>query len=187
MEESRIRELAAAEGFAAAAVIPVNELVFVPEYRKYCEENSCGNYGANYGCPPDCGTPEVMKARVLAHTHAAVFQTRTQVRDFMDDREMKKLKKRHTEMTWKLLEKLKQEGMDQNGFPIMCGPCGICPVCHKTEETPCVCPEKMASCLSAYCIDAGKMAESCGMEIQWDGNIVSFFSLYIYHDKRMNE
>ena len=41
MEESRIRELAAAEGFAAAAVIPVNELVFVPEYRKYCEENSC--------------------------------------------------------------------------------------------------------------------------------------------------
>lgn len=180
MEESRIRELVAAEGFAAAAVIHVNGLVFVPEYRKYCEENSCGNYGANYGCPPDCGTPEVMKARVLAHTHAAVFQTRTQVRDFMDDREMKKLKKRHTEMTWKLLEKLKQEGMDQNGFPIMCGPCGICPVCHKTEETPCVCPEKMASCLSAYCIDAGKMAESCGMEIQWDGNIVSFFSLYIY-------
>ena len=112
--------------------------------------------------------------------HAAVFQTRTQVRDFIDDREMKKLKKRHTEMTWKLLEKLKQEGMDQNGFPIMCGPCGICPVCHKAEEAPCVCPEKMASCLSAYCIDAGKMAESCGMEIQWDGNIVSFFSLYIY-------
>ena len=29
-------------------------------------------------------------------------------------------------------------------------------------------------------IGAGKMAESCGMEIQWDGNIVSFFSLYIY-------
>lgn len=35
---------AKALGFTQAALMPVSELVIVPEYRMFCEENLCGNY-----------------------------------------------------------------------------------------------------------------------------------------------
>ena len=50
-------------GFANAAVIDVKDLVFVLEYRKFCEENLCGNYGLVPACPPACGTAEEMRER----------------------------------------------------------------------------------------------------------------------------
>ena len=31
-------------GFSDAAVMKTDKLVFVPEYRVFCEENACGNY-----------------------------------------------------------------------------------------------------------------------------------------------
>ena len=57
---------AKALGFTQAALMPVSELVIVPEYRMFCEENLCGRYGANYSCPPDCGTPEELHRQLLA-------------------------------------------------------------------------------------------------------------------------
>ena len=54
-----------AEEFGFTAVwFPVSEIPTNPEYLKYCEVNRCGNYGANYACPPDCGTPDEMRARL---------------------------------------------------------------------------------------------------------------------------
>ena len=32
-------------GFTDAALLPVEALVVVPEYRAFCEQNLCGNYG----------------------------------------------------------------------------------------------------------------------------------------------
>lgn len=35
--------MAKAAGFTGAAVLPVRELVVVPEYRRFCAQNLCGN------------------------------------------------------------------------------------------------------------------------------------------------
>ena len=50
-------------GFSNAAVMDTKKLVFVPEYRIFCEENRCGCYNLNPACPPSCGTAEEMKQR----------------------------------------------------------------------------------------------------------------------------
>ena len=42
--------------------LPVRELVVVPEYRRFCEQNLCGNYGVLPACPPVSGTVEEMTA-----------------------------------------------------------------------------------------------------------------------------
>ena len=54
-------------GFSGAAVIDTAELVFIPEYRVFCEENLCGNYDLNPACPPESGTVEEMKAHALTY------------------------------------------------------------------------------------------------------------------------
>ena len=48
-------------GFSDAAVMKTDKLVFVPEYRVFCEENACGNYDKNPACPPESGTVEEMR------------------------------------------------------------------------------------------------------------------------------
>ena len=64
MTNEQIIQYAVDEGFAAAEIVDTCDIVFDPSFRPYCEENLCGQYGANYSCPPDCGSPEAMKQRV---------------------------------------------------------------------------------------------------------------------------
>ena len=75
MTEAEMIQCAIDEGVAAAAIVDTTQIVFDLSFRPYCEENLCGQYGANYSCPPDCGSPEEMKQRILAHKKALVLQT----------------------------------------------------------------------------------------------------------------
>ena len=82
MTDAKMIQLAIEEGFAAAEIVDTTQIVFDPSFRPYCEENLCGQYGANYSCPPDCGSPEEMKQRILAHKKALVLQTIWGVADY---------------------------------------------------------------------------------------------------------
>ena len=62
-------------GFADAAIMDTKDLVFVPEYRQFCEDNLCGNYNLVPACPPACGTVEEMQAKALKYEKALVLQT----------------------------------------------------------------------------------------------------------------
>ena len=92
-------------GFSDAAVMKTDKLVFVPEYRVFCEENACGNYDKNPACPPESGTVEEMKERALGYENTLVLQT-TQDR-LMDYR---KAKLAHNKLTEQLSEKMKECG-----------------------------------------------------------------------------
>ena len=61
-------------GFSDAAVMDTDNLVFMPEYRVFCEENACGNYDKNPACPPESGTVEEMKARALKYEKTLVLR-----------------------------------------------------------------------------------------------------------------
>ena len=66
MTHETMTGMAAEEGFAAAAVINTAEIPLDASFRPLCEENLCGKYGVNYSCPPDCGSPEDMRLRLLS-------------------------------------------------------------------------------------------------------------------------
>jgi predicted metal-binding protein len=183
MDEIKIYEIADEQGFSAAMVIDTDDLQFVPEFRVFCEENDCGNYGKNYGCPPDCGTTQQMKERVLSFRKAVVFQSRAQVENLMDPAQTKPLKKDHINRTRRAMKRMEEEGMKMDGFAIMCGPCNFCSTCAIQEGKPCPHEDKRFSCLSAYCINATELAAHCGMEMQWGGNVASFFSMYVFDRK----
>ena len=65
--------LAKISGFTDAAFLPVRELVVVPEYRRFCEQNLCGNYGVLPVCPPMSGTVEEMTAVMQRYKTALVL------------------------------------------------------------------------------------------------------------------
>ena len=94
-------------GFSGAAVIDTAELVFIPEYRVFCEENLCGNYDLNPACPAESGTVEEMKAHALTYEKTLVLQT-TQGGQM----DYKKAKLAHNHLTEELADKIKAARYD---------------------------------------------------------------------------
>ena len=156
MDEQFLIDTALATGFTNVAVMDVKDLVYVPEYRKFCEENLCGNYNLLPVCPPVCGTAEEMHNRIVGYQRALILQT-----------ELKPVKKEHSEyLAGKkahnlLLEQLIAKLELKNILVMSCG------------------PWKSYSCMSAYCIFVRKLAESCGLEYDCGPGLLAFFGMIV--------
>ena len=179
MEKEKILQLAEAFGFAQSALIKTQELVFVEEYRQYCEQNLCGNYNRNYGCPPYCGTVSEMREKVMQYENALVLKTHYEVLDALDGALIKPLKKVHTVLTRQLLEVLHKEGIER-GLAIMAGPCNLCEECMMPKGIACLHENERFSCMSAYSIDVVELSKRCDMELSWATDQVSLFSIFAF-------
>ena len=178
MTDDQIIQLAYGEGFAAAAVTDTDKIVFDPAFRPYCAENLCGQYGVNHSCPPDCGTPEEMKARVLAHRKALVLQSSWEISDFSDQPAIKAAKRAHNEAEIRLIRQIRAQGCD--GLIVGASGCALCSPCAKKLGEPCRFPDYQYSCMSAYCVFVKKLADQCGMEYDCGDGLLAFFGMYIF-------
>lgn len=178
MNIETIINYAIAEGFAGAAVVDTSQIPFDPTFRPYCEENLCGQYGANYSCPPDCGSPEAMKQRVLSHKKALVLQTMWEVSDYSDMASIKPAKAAHNAAQIRLAKHLRSEGC--NGFLVGASGCALCSPCKQQLGLPCAFPEYQYSCMSAYCVFVKKLADLCGLEYDCGDGLLAFFGMYVF-------
>ena len=178
MTWEEMTSIAAEEGFAAAVVTDTKDIPFDPSFRPLCAENLCGKYGANYSCPPDCGTPDEMRARIQAHRHALVLQTIWEIADYSDSKAIKAAKKEHNAATLRLLGRLRRA--DVPGFPVGASGCALGETCAIVEHEPCRYPDLYYSCMSAYCIFVRRLAEQCGMEYDCGPGLLAFFGMYVF-------
>lgn len=177
MTNDTILKLALDAGFADAALVDTAEIPFEPAFRICCEDNSCGKYGVNYACPPDCGTTDQMRRQIQARRYALVLQTLWDVEDPMDPKETKTAKGRHNRMVRALIDQLEEA---HHGFMVGASGCNLCPVCAIVEGQPCRFPDKKFSCMSAYCVYVQKLAEQCGMEYDAGPGVTALFGMYVF-------
>ena len=76
-------KLAESEGFHACLISP-EQVPVDAKFRVYCEENRCGKYGANYSCPPDCGTVEELHQNILKEDCVLILQTFWDIKGYDD-------------------------------------------------------------------------------------------------------
>ena len=178
MNEQKWIQMALDEGFSAAALIGVDQIVCDPAFRPYCEENLCGQYGANYSCPPDCGTPREMDDRLRGFERALVFQTKWQIDDWYDKKAIRHAKQTHNDAMLRLIDRMRAEGLPG----VMCGAscCTLCERCARIDGKPCLFPDRRFSCLSAYCVYVKKLADACGMEYTCADGSLALFGLYAF-------
>jgi predicted metal-binding protein len=147
-------------GFSNAAFMKVSDLVVVPGYRKYCEQNRCGCYGVLEACPPKSGSVEEMVGTMQSYKSALILQTVVAMADINDTMEQKNAKRQHNALTEQLMEYMHQDGI-KDVLMIGAG------------------PWKTNSCMSAYCVDAQKMADAVGMKCWEKDGKARFFSLLL--------
>lgn len=157
MDKNEIVSFALENGFSAAAITGTDTLVVDPGYRKYCEENLCGCYDRLSVCPPQSGTVEEMRERFIRYPNALVLQTLVTP----DDKELfedpRRAKSAHNRLAEKLIALLPSDHLWMSAGPY-----------------------QNNSCMSAYCVDCQKLADSVGM-LCWahDGNY-RFFSVICF-------
>ena len=156
-----IISLAKGMGFTDAALLPVEKLVIVPEYRRFCEENLCGNYNVLPVCPPMSGTVEEMTAAMRKYRTALVLTIVTTPVNYMDRAEQRASKKHQNLLTEQLMEAMRADGLSDL---LMMG----------------AGPWKHASCMSAYCVDAQKMADAAHMKCWENDGKIRYFSLILF-------
>ena len=175
--QARYRDAARALGFAEAGFLPAAEIPFRHEFRKFCEDNLCGHYGANYSCPPSCGSPEEMEERAAAFREAVVLRSQWPAESPADMGSTMDHKQRHNRWMRQFVDRFREE--DGPSLVMAGGCCGLCEPCRMTLNQPCPHPESAWSCLSAYCVDVAELARLAGVDFRWDPRQVSFYSVYL--------
>lgn len=154
-------KLALKHGFHNAGIVGVEQLSFVPEYRKFCEDNLCGQYGRNPACPPVSGTVEDMIAGCRRYSKALVLQVISDCSP-ADNMATKAEKHRMNLMTEELIKEMNSKGFSDT-LMMSAG------------------PFKNNSCMSAYCVDAQKMADAVGIPCWVDDGKCRFFTLVLFN------
>ena len=154
-------QLAKDFGFTDAALLPVADLVVVPAYRCFCEVNLCGNYDVLPVCPPMSGTVEEMTANMRRYQTALVLTIETTPNCYTDKAEQKAVKRAQNILTEQLMDQMRADGQTDL---LMMG----------------AGPWKTASCMSAYCVDAQKMADAVHMKCWENDGKIRYFSLILF-------
>ncbi|MDD6361431.1 MAG: DUF2284 domain-containing protein [Christensenellaceae bacterium] len=178
LTNEQLINIALGAGFSSAAIINVRDLVFDPYFRDCCKQNYCGKYGANYSCPPDCGTFSEMKNKITARSKALALQTLGRVPDISDDEAVIRARAYHNEASFRLARILR---LNPDEFVLAgAGYCALCNPCAVTENKPCRFPDKRYSCMSAYCVNVKDLAEKCGMPYQYADGVLPLFGLLAF-------
>ena len=153
-------ETALAKGFSAAAIMDTKDLTVVREYRRFCEENRCGCYDNLPACPPKCGTVDEMLERMGRYEKALILQTVVTPENETLISAYARAKSAHNVLADELLAEMSAAGLTD----VLVMSAG---------------PWKGYSCMSAYCVDAQKMADCVGMDCWKDDGCCRYFSLIL--------
>ena len=178
MTDQELIDFSVGCGFSDAKIAGTGEIVFDPSFRPYCAENLCGQYGVNYTCPPDCGTPEEMKQKIMVHKKALVMESLWEVKDYSDQAAIKKGKAAHNRWEIQVLKQARAQGLD--GFLVGASGCSLCSPCRMKSGEPCCFPDLRWSCMSAYCIFVKKLTDLCGMDYDPGPGLVTFYGMFVF-------
>ena len=165
-----------------AAVICAKDIPVDGSFRKFCEDNLCGKYNANYSCPPACGTCDEVRERLYAADKALVLQRIYEIGSYENKQGMLKAKKELNLAVLQLTDRLRKAGA--NCFCLGYDGCPLCDPCKQVRGEPCAFPEKKISCMSAYCIDVGKLAGKCGLEFAWVPEKLHLFGMILFNESK---
>jgi predicted metal-binding protein len=171
----------AAQGVSGMASFPTSLIKFNGEYRRYCLQNLCGNYGRSWTCPPNGGSAESIANEIRGHKTGVVFTVGGDLRCAVDWKSMMKvagaLNKICFHITDEIIPKI-------GGAVFGYGPCKYCEKCAFLTEEPCRYPHKRVRSLECACVDVGELAKSLGMKIKDDDpDRITFFGLFVFGTK----
>lgn len=171
----KINEMGAYKvGFVDVADISVLE-----EFREMCKQNSCGNYGKSYMCPPDAGEIKDLMAKLKTYQTAVVYQTVNELEDSYDFEGMMDAGQKTNDLAQNLTEWLKEHNY-KDFMHLGAGGCRVCERCGKKDDIPCRFPDKAMASLETYGVNVSELASLADMKYINGKDTVTFFGTVFF-------
>ena len=152
-------------------------LEFTSRVRWVCE-NECPRFGQTWACPPGVGTVEHCRCKCLNYENCLIISTITEIEDIGNMAQALATRDPHEELTNQVREFFRQQ--DTEPYILSTESCALCDRCAWLDGQPCRFPEKMHPCLESHGINLIPTLEELGLEYQFGGNIVTWFSLLFF-------
>ena len=164
-----------------ASIAEVTEIKFNEDFRKLCEQNSCGSYNKNWMCPPAVGPFQKLKERALSFKQGLLFQTVHPIASSLDWKGMLEGGVNHTKIFRKILECMEKNYDFKEILPLNAGPCTYCTKCAYLVGEKCNFPDKAVSSVEANGIDVMDLVKASGIPYTNGKNTVSYVALILFN------
>lgn len=157
--------------------IDPQELEFTRRVRLVCELE-CPRYNRTWACPPAVGSVESCRGRCLGYENCLMMATVTEVADIADLDETLATRGDHETVTNEVRGLFREMGVEP--YILSTEACDVCDRCAWLDGQPCRHPEHMHPCLESHGINLVPTLEKLGLEFQYGGNVVTWYSLLFY-------
>lgn len=159
--------------------IDPRELEFSQRIRHICR-TECPMYGKTWACPPAVGEVPECEKKCLAYNRCLLIGTITEVQDLADITETLATRPEHEKLTNQVRDLFREQGVAP--YILSTEACAICERCAYLDGLPCRLPGKMHPCVESHGINLIPTLERCGLEFQYGGNVVTWYSLLFFNE-----
>ena len=159
--------------------IQPDSLEFSSRIRWICQ-HECPMYGRSWACPPGVGCVETCEQKCKSYVNCLMVASITEVNDIADIEETLATRPEHEALTEQVRQLLRQQGIEP--YILSTEACSVCDRCAYLDGQPCRLPEKMHPCVESHGIVLTTTLDSLGLEFQYGGNIVTWYSLLLFNE-----
>ncbi len=170
-------QLAALPLYAYFFIDP-KELEFSPRVRYICQ-TECPMYGRSWACPPGVGAVADCEKKCKSYANCLLIGTITEVEDVADIDACLATRGPHEKITNQVRDLLRGQGTEP--YVLSSEACAACEKCAILDGRPCRYPERMHPCVESHGIVLTTTLDALGLDFQYGGNIVTWYSLLFFN------
>jgi len=168
--------LAKEVGFTHAAPLDASTIELKPDVRKMCADNTCGQYGKRWSCPPGCGDLETLQARVAQYRTGILVQTVGELEDDFDVETMLDTERLQKQHMLALQERILT--LYPHALAIGSGCCIHCESCTY-PDAPCRFPDKQMASMEAYGMLVTEVCRANNMKYYYGPCTLAYTSCFL--------
>lgn len=176
MTQTELLALAKSCGFTASAPLDPASIELKQAVRDMCQENTCGQYGKRWSCPPGCGDLEQCRTQLAGYSTGLLVQTTGAIEDSFDFEGIQDIEQQHKRHFDAMHEALRP--LYPKLLPLGAGCCTRCKDCTY-PDAPCRFPEKMVSSMEAYGMLVLEICKANSLSYYYGADTMTYTSCFL--------
>jgi predicted metal-binding protein len=179
MDRNKLEEQLSLLPLYTYAYIDPKTLEFSQRIRWICQ-HECPMYGKTWACPPGVGSVEACQHKCLSYNSCLMIGTIVETEDISNIDSTLSTRGDHEMLTNQVRDLMLEQGVAP--YILSTEACSVCQRCAILDGKPCRLPEKMHPCLESHGINIIPTLEENGLEFQYGGNVITWYSLLFFNE-----
>ena len=179
MDKAKLEEQLLELPLSVYTYIDPQSLEFSERIRWICQ-HECPMYGKSWACPPAVGEVAECERKCKSYVNCLMISTITEVSDIANIPEALATRAEHEDVTNTVRDLMRELGVEP--YILSTEACAVCERCAVLDGLPCRMPGRMHPCVESHGINLIPTLEENGLDFQYGGNIITWYSLLFFNE-----